>query len=223
MSNIKPHQIFEIFQEDRGRKIFTKSIIPGKNPFQEKLIKDGDEEYREFDPKRSKLAAAIIKGCTNAGIRKKDIVLYLGISHGYTASFISDMIGKEGIIFGIDPAPRVMRDLVFLAEERDNIIPILADANHPEEYINRICQADIVYQDIAQRNQEDIFIRNCKLYLKDGGYGLLAVKARSINIKKKSKEIFIEIRKKLEKEFTVIDYKILEPFERDHCMIIIKK
>lgn len=223
MSKIKPHPIFEIFQEDRGRRIYTKNLFPGKNPFQERLIQDDHKEYREFDPKRSKLAAMILKGCTNAGIRKNDVVLYLGISHGYTASFISDIIGEEGIIFGVDPAPRVMRDLVFLAEERSNIIPILADANHPEEYINKVSQADIVYQDIAQRNQEDIFIRNCKLFLKEGGYGLLAVKARSISIKKKSKEIFIEIRKKLEKEFTVIDYKVLDPFELDHCMIIIKK
>ncbi|HLC52483.1 MAG TPA: fibrillarin-like rRNA/tRNA 2'-O-methyltransferase [Candidatus Nanoarchaeia archaeon] len=220
---IKPHSVFEIYEEARGKRIFTRSILPGKSPFQERLINEDNHEYRELDPRRSKLAAMITKGCTNAGIRKNDVILYLGISHGYTASFISDMVGKEGVIFGIDPAPRVVRDLVFLAEDRKNIIPILADANHPEEYTDKVSQVDIVYQDIAQRNQDDIFIRNCKLFLKDGGYGLLAVKARSINIKKQPKEIFIEIRKRLEKEFTVIDYKILEPFEKDHCMIIIKK
>ena len=164
-----------------------------------------------------------MKGCTNIGIRKNDVILYLGISHGYTSSFVSDIIGKEGIIFGIDPAPRVIRDLVFLAEKRKNIIPLLADANHPETYIDRVCQVDIVYQDIAQKNQADIFLRNCQLYLKKGGYGLLAVKARSINVKRKSKDIFEEVRRELEKSMTVIDYKILEPFEMDHCMIIVKK
>ncbi len=221
MSSIKPHKIFEIFSD--GRRLYTKSILPGKKHFEERIAKEKDTEYREFDPTRSKLAAMIMKGCTNAGIRKGDVVLYLGVSHGFTASFVSDMINKEGLIFGVDPAPRVIRDLVFLSEQRKNIVPLLADANHPEEYLERVSGVDVVYQDIAQKNQAEIFIKNCKLFLKKGGYGLLAVKARSIDIKRRNKDIFMEIRNQLEKEFTVIDYKILEPFEHDHCMIIIKK
>jgi len=220
---IKQHKIFEIYQDEAGRRIYTKSLLPGIIHFEEKIVKDNGQEYREFDPTHSKLAAMILKGCTNIGIRKNDVVLYLGSSHGYTVSFLSDMLSKEGLIFGIDPAPRVMRDLIFLAEKRKNIVPVLADANHPETYLDKVCQADIVYQDIAQRNQADIFIRNCRLFLKKEGYGLLAVKARSIDAKRKSKEIFLEVRKQLEKEFTVIDFRILEPFEKDHCMIIVKK
>jgi len=220
---IIPHKVFELYQEARGKRIFTKSILPGKAPFDERIVKDDNEEYREFDPMRSKLAAAIVKGCTNAGIRKDDVVLYLGVSHGYTASFVSDMVGTEGVIFGIDPAPRVIRDLVFLAEDRKNIVPILADANHPDEYLDKVCAADIVYQDIAQKNQAEIFIKNCHLFLKKGGYGLLAVKARSIDITKNPKQLFVEIRKQLESIFTVIDFRILDPLEKDHCLIIIKK
>ena len=164
MTKIIPHKIFEVYQ-DQKYNLYTKSLLPGKTPFEEKTIKDGEAEYREFDPTRSELAAMIKKGCTNAGIRKGDVILYLGSSHGYTCSFVSDMVGEEGLIFGIDPAPRVMRDLVFLAEERKNIVPILADANHPEEYLDKVCQADIVYQDVAQRNQAEIFIQNCNLFL----------------------------------------------------------
>lgn len=218
---IKPHKIFEIYQDEKS--IFTKSILPGRKHFDERIIRQGKDEYREFDPKRSKLAAMVLKGCTNVFIRKNDVILYLGSSHGYTCSFVSDIIGPEGVIFAVDPAPRVMRDLVFLAEERQNIIPVLADANHPEEYLKRVSAVDVVYQDIAQRNQEDIFIRNCQLFLKPGGYGLLAVKARSVDVKKKPKQVFEEARKSLEKVFTVIDYRVLEPFEKDHCMIIVKK
>lgn len=221
MSKIKSHKIFEIFTD--GRRIFTKSILPGKAPFDEKIVKAGKDECREFDPKRSKLAAVIVKGCTNAGIRKDDVVLYLGASHGYTCSFVSDIVGKDGLVFGIDPAPRVMRDLVFLSQDRKNIIPMLTDANHIEEYLDKVCLVDIVYQDIAQRNQAEIFIKNCRRFLKKGGYGLLAVKARSIDVKRKPKCIFNEIRQELEKEFTVIDFRILEPFQKDHAMIIVKK
>jgi len=220
MTKITPHKIFEVYRDDR--RIYTKSLLPGITHFEERTARQGGDEYREFDPTRSKLSAMIMKGCTNVGIRKNDVVLYLGASHGYTISFVSDIVGEEGLIFGIDPAPRVMRDLVFLAKERKNIVPLLANANHPEEYVPRVSGVDIVYQDIAQRNQEDIFVRNCKLFLKKGGYGLLAVKARSIDVRRRPKDIFEEIRQHLEKIFTVIDYKILEPFQKDHCMIIIK-
>ncbi len=220
MATIKPHKIFELYTD--GRRLYTKSLLPGKALFDETIVRKNKEEFREFDPRRSKLAAAVMKGSTNVGIRKGNIVLYLGVSHGYTASFVSDIIGREGLLFGIDPAPRVMRDFVFLAEERPNLVPLLADANHPEEYLRRVCTADIVYQDIAQRNQADIFIRNCKLYLKQNGYGLLAVKARSIDVTRRPKQIFEEIRKELENKFTVIDYRILEPYQKDHAFIIVK-
>ncbi|HLD00423.1 MAG TPA: fibrillarin-like rRNA/tRNA 2'-O-methyltransferase [Candidatus Nanoarchaeia archaeon] len=218
---MKPHKIFEIY-EDR-RRIYTKSIVPGQAPFDERIVKQGGEEFREFNPTRSKLAAMVMKGCTNTGIRSQDLILYLGVSHGYTASFVSDIIGPEGLIFGVDPAPRVMRDLVFLSQDRKNIAPILADANHPENYLGRVCLVDVVYQDIAQKNQAEIFIKNCNLFLRPGGYGLLTVKARSIDVKTKPKQIFNQIRKELEEKFTVIDFRILEPFEMDHCMIIVKK
>lgn len=221
MEKIIPHKLFEIFQGVRS--IYTESLVPGKSYFDEILVAQGGKEYREFDPRRSKLAAMIIKGCTNIGIRKKDIVLYLGLSHGYTASFVSDIVGEEGLIFGIDPAPRVVRDAVFLAQDRKNIIPILADANHVESYADKVCLVDVVYQDISQRNQAEIFLTNCKLFLKSGGYGLLAVKARSIDVKRNPRQIFEEVRKMIEKEHTVIDYRFLDPFEKDHCMIIIKK
>ena len=222
MTKLRPHKIFELFQDDRER-LYTKSLCPGKAIFDERLCTVAGQEYREFDPGRSKLAASIKKGSMEVGIRKGSIILYLGSSHGYTCSFVSDMVGKEGLLFGIDPAPRVMRDLVFLSEDRNNIVPILADANHPETYTDKVCQADVVFQDVAQRNQAEIFIKNCEVFLKKGGFGLLAVKARSIDAKKSSKQIFQEVRTLVEKKFTVIDFRLLEPFEKDHCMIIIKK
>jgi len=221
-AKIRPHKIFELFQDDRDR-LYTKSLVPGKAPFDERLIKVNGQEYREFEPGRSKLAASIRKGSNEVGIRKGGIILYLGSSHGYTCSFISDMLGKEGLIFGIDPAPRVVRDLVFLSEDRKNIVPLMVDANHPETYADKVCQADLVFQDVAQRNQAEIFLKNCEIFLKKGGYGLLAVKARSINAKKPSKLIFQEVRSAVEKKFTIIDFRLLEPYEKDHCMIIIKK
>ncbi len=220
--SITPSTIFELYQD--GRRIFTKNAFPGTTAFfDEKIMPQNGEEYREFDPTRSKLAAAVAKGASNVGIRKGNSVLYLGASHGYTVSFVSDMVGKEGMIFALDSAPRVVRDLIFLCEVRKNIAPLLADANHSETYAKRIVPVDVVYQDLAQRNQAEIFLKNCKQFLKSGGYGLLAVKARSIDAKRSSKQIFEEARKEIEKEMTVVDFRLLDPLEKDHCMIVVKK
>ncbi len=217
---MKPSKIFEVYQ-DRS-SLYTKNLTPGKTFFGERTVKEDNIEYREWDPHRSKLAAAIIKGCANSFIRKGSVVLYLGAAHGYTPSFISDIVGNEGFIFALDNSPRVVRDLVFLAKERENIAPMLANANHPEEYAD-IPKVDIIYQDIAQRNQADIFLRNIERFLKPNGYALIAVKARSIDITQKPKKLFNDVRMLLDKKMKVIDFRILDPFERDHCFMVTKR
>ena len=52
---------------------------------------------------------------------------------------------------------------------------------------------------------------------------MLAVKARSVDVTKKPRQIFEKVRKAIEKELTIIDSRILDPFEKDHCMFICKK
>lgn len=219
---IKQSKIFEIFESEDKKRLFTINLTLNNKFFNEKLYIENDIEYREFDPRRSKLSAYILNGSQNIFIRKNDVVLYLGASHGYTASHISDIIGNGGLIFAIDSSPRVVRDLYFLAKIRKNIAPILADANVPKDYIENLCLVDVVYQDIAQKNQAEIFLKNIRLFLKDDGYALLAVKARSINVVKKPSDIFKEIRKILEKELIIVDYRTLEPYQIDHCMFVCK-
>ena len=218
---MKQSKIFEVYED--GRRIYTRNLTPGKTFFKERTAKEGSAEYREWDPKRSKLAAAIVKGASNTFIRQGSVILYLGAAHGYTPSYISDIVGNSGFIFAIDNAPRVVRDLVMLAKVRKNIAPILANAHHPESYMDKVSQADIVYQDIAQKDQLGIFMKNMDIFLKSGGYGLFAVKARSIDIRQRPKTIFNDIRAAVDKVYPVIDFRSLDPFELDHCFIICKK
>ncbi|HJX05209.1 MAG TPA: fibrillarin-like rRNA/tRNA 2'-O-methyltransferase [Candidatus Nanoarchaeia archaeon] len=217
---------FNVFDDKKSRRlIYTKNLTPGKSFFSEELVREGGTEYRSWDVSRSKLGASIKKGASQIGIKDKDLVLYLGASHGFTPSYVSDLVGKEGFVFCIDNAPRVVRDLIFVCEERDNMAPILADANHPEEYRELVTkQVDDVYQDIAQKNQVEIFLKNCDAFLKKGGFGLLAVKARSVDVTKHPKEIFREVRRQLEQSsMVIVDYRELEPFERDHAFFVCKK
>ncbi len=207
-----------------GKKIslFTKNLVPGKSVYNEKLFKD-DFEYREWNHKKSKLGAGLLKGISQIGVKPGSVVLYLGSATGTTVSHVSDIIGNEGFVFALDFAPRVLRELVFLAEERKNIAPLLEDAFHPKRYADKISAVDVVFQDIAQRNQVEIFLRNLDMFLIKGGFGLLAVKARSVDVTKKPSQVFREVRTALEKKVTIVDYKTLDPFEKDHCLFVVKK
>ena len=177
------------FEETDGRKTFyTKNLVPGKQVYGERLVAENDIEYREWDIRRSKLAAALIKGIDQLGFKEDSKVLYLGSATGTTVSHVSDICSK-GAVFAIDFAPRVMRDLMYVAEQRKNIIPLLADANKPEEYYSFIPAADIIYQDVAQKNQVEIFLKNINLFLKSTGYAIIAVKSRSIDVTRSPKEI----------------------------------
>ena len=103
--------------------------------------------------------------------------------------------------------------------------PIMGDANTPEDYAALIPEVDIVYQDIAQRDQVGIFLKNCDRFLKKGGYGLLALKARSIDVTAKPKDIFKKILVELEEnpDYIIIDYRELDPYEQDHAFFVVRK
>ena len=222
---IQPTKLQGIYETIKGKRkaLLTINLSPGKKVYDESLIKEKGIEYRDWNPKKSKLAAAIMKGVSQIGIKPESIVLYLGCASGTTASHVSDIVNKKGFVFALDFAPRVMREMVFVAEQRSNIMPIMADANNTESFEKYITIVDTVFQDIAQKQQAEIFIKNCKKFLKKGGFGLLSVKARSVDVAKKPKLVFQEVREKLEKELAIVDYRTLEPLELDHCMFICKK
>lgn len=220
---ISKSKIFEVYEDMANRRLYTINISPGKRVYDEQLVMQGNIEYRQWDPYGSKLAAAILNGCNNIFLRKDDVVLYLGSASGTTVSHVSDIVGKDGFVFAVDVAPRVMRDLIFNCEGRENVSPILADANHIKDLIERISLVDAIYQDIAQKDQVEIFLKNINAFLKKDGYALLAIKARSIDVTKQPKQIFKEVRERLDKEMIIVDYRTLEPYQKDHVMFICKK
>jgi fibrillarin-like pre-rRNA processing protein len=209
----------------RGIDLFTKNLTPGITFFGERTFYkniDGESvELRNWEFKRSKLGAAIALKVSQIGLEKGSKVLYLGASHGFTPSFVSDMVGEEGFVFCLDFAPRVVRDLYLLCQKRKNMAPIIADANKPEEYEKLIPEVDVIFMDIAQREQVKIFLKNFR-FLKKGGFALLALKARSIDVTKKPKDVFREARAELEKHVMIVDYKELDPLEKDHCFFVCK-
>jgi fibrillarin-like pre-rRNA processing protein len=172
---------------------------------------------------RSKPAAAIKKGLKDFPIKKGSKVLYLGIASGTTASHFSDIIEKKGIIYGVEFSERVLRELIPHAEKRENIVPILGDARKPEEYRNIVMEkVDVVYCDVASPDEIELFIRNCLEFLKPKGYGMIAIKSRSIDVLKRPEEIYKEARKKLEESFEILDFLKLDPYDKDHGFFVVR-
>lgn len=202
-----------------GNRLYTVNLTPGKRVYGEQLL--GDK--REWQPERSKLGAAIVNGLREMPIKSGSIALYLGASTGTTVSHVSDIIGKDGFVYGIEFAERVLRSLLNLANERKNIAPLKADARKTEEYA-WVEECDAVFCDIADPQETQIAIRNCNEFLKNGGYLLLSVKSQSIDVTKKPREIYEQEKRKLEKHgFVVLEMIDLEPHEDKHAMIVARK
>lgn len=210
-------------EENHGRTaLLTRNLTPGARVYNEDLVTRGGFEYRTWDPFRSKLAAAIIKGLPDDVVRQGKKVLYLGASTGTTASHVSDIVGEGGLVVGVEFAPRVAREFVeHVARKRKNVIPFVADARDPARY--SVTTFDVVYCDIAQPDQTEIALLNCARLLKPGGVLLLVVKARSIDVLKDPERVFADESKKL----TAAGFKVeklieLSPFDKDHALIFAK-
>jgi fibrillarin-like pre-rRNA processing protein len=203
-----------------------KSLIPGVIKKQGKIFTENFEEYnkkikyRAWNPYKSKLAAAILKGL-NIDLKPDLEILYLGAATGTTVSHISDIV-RNGLIYAVEISPFAAKKLVQLAEKRVNIIPIVEDANHPDSYSVFVPMVDFIYQDISQRNQAEIFINNTSNYLKEKKQGILIVKARSIDVSLKPKDAYNQVCSELEKNnLKIIKTVDLSPYEKDHAAILV--
>ena len=205
------------------KKLATENLVAGNQVYKEKLVNKKGIEYRIWDPFRSKLAAAIMNGLEIFPFKEKTNVLYLGVSTGTTISHISDVVGPSGIIFGVEHSSRVARDFLDrVASYRKNIVPIMQDARQPQQYFSVYGKVDVVYVDIAQPDQTEIAILNCKMYLKNRGYLFLVIKTRSIDVTQAPKKIIENEKKKLEEKFELVQVIDLMPYDKDHAIVIAK-
>ena len=209
------------FNLEGEKKLFTENLSPGKQVYKEKLLVKKGIEYRNWEPFRSKLAACIMNGLEKFPFVEKSSILYLGVSTGTTISHISDIVGPQGMIFGVEHSSRVARDFLDrVAVYRKNIVPIIQDARQPDQYFSVFTKVDVVYVDIAQPDQTKIAIDNCKMYLKSRGFLFLVVKTRSIDVTKDPKWIIDGEIQKLQNDFDVVQRIDLSQFDKDHAMIV---
>lgn len=225
-ADVKPHprfpEIYLVTFEDGSERLATRNLVLGRNVYSEKLVRDKGTEYRVWDPFRSKLAAAILKGLEMVPILPSHKVLYLGAASGTTASHVSDIVGENGYVYCVEFASRSIRELVNnVCMFRPNMAPILADARFPERYASLVEKVDDIYCDIAQPEQAKVLADNADLFLKPNAWAMLAVKAPSIDVTKEPSEIYAqEIEVLKSRNFEIREIVHLEPYDKAHVMIV---
>jgi len=219
------HAGFFIAKTKNDDALCSKNMNPGIAIYGEKLVSvEGDEgkvEYRLWNPFRSKLAAAVVAGVQDIHINPGTKLLYLGAASGTTVSHCSDVVGPAGIVYAVEFAHRPGRDLLDVAKKRTNIIPIIEDARHPLKYRMLVGMVDTIFADVAQPDQARIVGHNADYFLKNGGNFVISIKANCIDSTQAAEAVFAsEIKKLQEMKFKPREYVTLEPYERDHAVVI---
>lgn len=205
-----------------GGKLATANLKKGRRVYGEELVEEGKEEYRLWNPYRSKLAAAILNGMKNMSIKEGSAVLYLGAATGTTVSHVSDIIKGEGSIYAVELSERNMRNLLELCDIRENIMPILSDARQIKNYEATVGMVDVMYQDVSAKEQAAILLANSR-FMKKGGIAYFIIKSQSIDISKRPKEVYEQELKILEGTFEVLERISLEPYDSMHLFAVLRK
>jgi fibrillarin-like pre-rRNA processing protein len=205
-------------------KLYTRNLDKGNKIYGEKLVLYKGDEYREWDPYRSKLAALLLENPLSNFLSEDLNCLYLGAASGTTVSHISD-IAKLGVIYSVEFAERSIRQLIQNTSRRKNVIPILEDARYPQNYAKSIFSSiDLIYQDVSQPNQAEIALTNCNYYLKENGLLILAIKSQSIDSIQKSKVVYDQEKKVLEKAgYNIIESINIHKYAANHIILIVKR
>jgi fibrillarin-like pre-rRNA processing protein len=173
-----------------------------------------DGEWRVWDAGRSKLGAMLALGM-DTGLDGGEAVLYLGAASGTTVSHVADFAGPT---YAVEFAPRPTRDLLPVAEARENLFPLLKDARKPETYAHVVEPVDALVQDVATRGQAEVANRN-RQFLREDGRLLAVVKARSEDVTADPADVFESFLDALE-GYEVLETTTMEPYHEDHLAIV---
>eukprot|EP00823_Brevimastigomonas_motovehiculus_P010020 TRINITY_DN997_c0_g1_i1.p1 TRINITY_DN997_c0_g1~~TRINITY_DN997_c0_g1_i1.p1 ORF type:complete len:330 (-),score=76.87 TRINITY_DN997_c0_g1_i1:189-1178(-) len=225
---IEPHRHAGVFiakGKNNDDALATRNMDPGNSVYGEKRVsvenESGKIEYRIWNPFRSKLAAAIVSGVEDIHIKPGSKLLYLGAASGTTVSHCSDVVGPSGVVYAVEFSHRSGRDLINVAKRRTNIIPIIEDARYPLRYRMLVDMVDCIFADVAQPDQARIVGHNAQFFLKNGGHFVISIKANCIDSTAKPEAVFAsEIKKLQSMNFKPVEYVTLEPFERDHAVVV---
>ncbi len=166
---------------------------------------------------QGKLGAYITNGGKKWDADEAENVLYLGAAQGVTARWMAHLV-PQGRILAVEKSPVASIGLIRQAREQANILPYVGDARRPETFAPAVPELGLLYQDVAQRDQVDIFLRNAATFQPRRGF--LAVKARSIAVERDPTEVIQEAAEQVQGPGDIVDVVRLDPYHKDHAMIV---
>ena len=108
-----------------------------------------------------------------------------------------------------------------MAKKRTNVIPIIEDARHPQKYRMLVGMVDTIFADVAQPDQARIVALNAQYFLKQGGNFIVSIKSSCIDSTAAPEAVFAREVKKLQEDgFKPKEQLTLEPYERDHAIVV---
>ena len=248
ITTLQTHKLDGIYILNSDRKyLATKNLTPGETVYEEELInleesrKEGNNEsdsdnnsdieiikkkveYRIWNIYYSKLGALIENGITNIYMRQDSKVIYLGAGNDCysTISHISDIIGKNGIVYGVEKSEIKGLDLKNIAKKRDNIIPIINDAKKPYDYKNFISSlVDCLIVDISDPAIANIISINAGFFLnnKGGFISIINTNKEKSNILSETEIIDGKIKLLRAYNLYVREFNTLEPFSKGYAAV----
>jgi len=80
---------------------------------------------------------------------------------------------------------------------------------------------DTLFADVAQPDQARILALNAQYYLRNGGKFVMSIKANCIDSTAPAEVVFArEVKKLQEEDFKPSEQITLEPYERDHAVVV---
>ena len=169
-----------------GRSLWSRNAVKGTSLRGERLKRDGRKEWRQWNPRSSKLGAGLLKASERGLLPEPGATcLYLGSGHGTTISHLHDHVCASknhlgGTIVAVDISSRCIRDIIRLSSTRPGILPILADCRMSTQISPFVTtKVPWLFQDVSQSGQVEMFIESCHQFLAPGGTGILSLKSAS--------------------------------------------
>ncbi|MGC2289781.1 MAG: fibrillarin-like rRNA/tRNA 2'-O-methyltransferase [Thermoplasmata archaeon] len=198
----------------------TEALGTPPEVYGERLVPVRSGWWRRWDPYRSKLSSALLKGFRGPLPQPGERWLYLGAATGTTASHLADLVGPDGAVYAVEMSLRPFARLLRLAERYPNLFPLLGDARRPDDYAGWVPPVDGMYSDIAQADQVGIARRNAELFLRDGQPLLLVLKLSSLGRDRNPDALVDRALGELRPFRAMSPPLTLEPFHRQHRFFV---
>ena len=172
---MKETRIFQI-QIGNEEQLATKNMVKGVKTRKEKIVIVNDEEFLEWNPYKSKLAAAIRNGLQILPIIKNSKVVCINLLEESTILHISNIVDSGGSVFVIDVNKNKKSFLNKLVDTHENIIPIYDTIDELSFSSSITGKVDALYVDIPESEQIEQIVEKYGSLLKNEGFLMLIAK-----------------------------------------------